>query len=160
MRLAKHRELIEAKSADVALLTIQGAVELMDRKPTFSGSEKLDDIEAAAVALEAELVDASSCRKQLDPLTAALLIHKHGGMFAAARKLTDVMASLKRRLDLIDQETDIQLIQRTPPLTERVVALSHNVGGLCVANAAVLLQHFKQSNSKEAKVALRAAMDK
>ncbi|ASP51472.1 DUF3102 domain-containing protein [Sinorhizobium meliloti] len=57
MRLAKHRELIEAKSADVALLTIQGAVELMDRKPTFSGSEKLDDIEPEAVPVDVYLAE-------------------------------------------------------------------------------------------------------
>lgn len=156
MRLAKHRELIEAKSADVALLTIQAAVELIDRKPTLA--ERLDDVEAAVVALEGELADASTCRKQLDPVTAALLIYEHGGLLAAAQRLTDRTTALRERPDLISEETDIQIIQRIPPLMDRVYSLGVNVSGFCVVNCGALLQHFKQSNSKEAKAALRAAM--
>lgn len=157
MRLAKHRELIEEKSADVALLTIQAAVELIDRKPTLA--ERLDDIESAIVALEAELADCLECQKQLDPVTAALLIYEHGGMFAATQRLTGMTTALRKRIDLIDHETDIQLIERIPPLMQRVFSVSQDVTALCLANYGVLLADFKKSNSKEAKAALREAMD-
>ncbi len=139
MRLAKHRELIEEKSADIALLTIQAAVELIDRKPTLA--ERLDDIEAAIVALEAELADASACRKQLDRLTAALLIYEHGGLLTATRRLMDMVKALNERLDLISQETDVRLIQRIPPLMERVYSTGVAVTSICVANVGVLFQH-------------------
>lgn len=157
MRLAKHRELIEAKSADVALLTIQAAVELIDRKPTLA--ERLDDIEAAVVTLEAELADCRYCRKQLDPVTAALLIYEHSGIFAATHKLTETVSALKKRLDLIDDEKDMRIVERIPPLMQRVFSLGQDVTGLCVANCGVLLADAKKSNSKEAKAALRAAME-
>lgn len=153
MRLAKHRDLIEAKSADVALLTIQAAVELIDRQPTLA--ERLDDIEAAIVTLEAELADCRYCLKQLDPVTAALLIYEHGGMFAAARRLTDTTTALRERLDLISQETDIQIVERIPPLMERVLSAGVDVNSLCLANAGRLVTDFKQPDSKEAKAALR-----
>ncbi|EGE59343.1 UNVERIFIED_ORG: hypothetical protein GGI63_005948 [Rhizobium esperanzae] len=137
MRLAKHREFIETKSADVTLLTIAAAVELIDRKPTLA--ERLDDIESAIVTLEAELVDCRYCRKQLDPVTAALLIHEHGGMFAAARKLTDTTAALRERLDLISEETDLRVIERIPPLMNRVMSVGVDVTSLCLVNGDALL---------------------
>ncbi|MGK9198933.1 DUF3102 domain-containing protein [Sinorhizobium meliloti] len=156
MRLAKHRELIEAKSANVALSTIQAAVDLIDRKPTLA--ERLDDIEAAIAALEAELADCRYCRKQLDSLTAALLIFEHGGLLAAVGKLADVVRELKRRLDLINHETDVQIVKRIPPLMQRVQELGIEVEMVCTTNYGALLKHFKQSESKEAKASLRAAM--
>ncbi|WP_170967809.1 DUF3102 domain-containing protein [Rhizobium phaseoli] len=137
MRLAKHREFIETKSADLAHFTIQAAVELIDRKPTLA--ERLDDIESAIEALEAELVDCRYCRKQLDPVTAALLIYEHGGMFAAARRLTDMTAALKERLDLISEETDLRVIQRISPLMNRVMSAGVEVNSLCLVNGDALL---------------------
>ncbi|MGR9158570.1 DUF3102 domain-containing protein [Rhizobium leguminosarum] len=120
MRLAKHRELIESKSADVALLTIQAAVELVDRKPTLA--ERLDDIEAATIALEAELADCRYCRKQFDPVIAALSIYEHGGLLAATSRLKVMTTALRQRLDLIEYETDIQTVERLSPLMERVLS--------------------------------------
>lgn len=157
MRLAKHREVIEAKSADVALLTIQAAVELIDRKPTLA--ERLDDIEAAVVTLEAELADCADCRKQLDPVTAATLIYEHSGIFAATQKMADTVAALKKRLDLIDDEKDMWIVERIPPLMQRVHGLGIEVSMVCTVNYGALLKDFTQSGSKEAKAALRAAMD-
>lgn len=137
MRLAKHREFIQTKSADVAHLTIQSAVELIDRKPTLA--ERLDDIESAIVRLEAELADASACRKQFDRVTAALLIYEHGGMLAAARKLTDTTAALRERLDLISEETDLRVIERISPLMNRVMSVGVDVNSLCLVNGDALL---------------------
>jgi hypothetical protein len=130
MRLAKHRELIEAKSADVALLTIQAAVELIDRKPTLA--ERLDDIEAAIEVLEAILADCRYCRKQLDRVTAALAIYEHGGLLAATSELRDLTTALRDRLDLIDHETDTQTVERIAPLMERAISAGVEVESLCL----------------------------
>ncbi|WP_392711301.1 DUF3102 domain-containing protein [Rhizobium ruizarguesonis] len=149
MRLAKHRELIELKSADVALLTIQAAVELIDRKPTLA--ERLDDIEAAILALEAELADCRSCKKELDPVTAALLIYEHSGMFIATSKLRDMTTALRQRLDLIDHETDIQIVERIPPLMERVLSAGLDVNSLSLVNLDALIEDSQQSDLRDAK---------
>ncbi|PDT24801.1 DUF3102 domain-containing protein [Rhizobium hidalgonense] len=130
MRLAKHRELIESKSADVALLTIQAAVELIDRKPTLA--ERLDDIEAAIIALEAELADCRYCRKQFDPVVTALAIYEDGGLLAATSRLTDMTTALRQTLDLIDHETDIQTVESIPPLMERVLSAGIEVKSHCL----------------------------
>lgn len=153
MRLAKHREWIEAKSADVALLTIQAAVELIAHKPTLA--DRLDDIEAAIIALEAELADCRCCRKQQDRVTAALVIYEHGGLFAATSRPTDMTTALRKRLDLIDHETDIQTVERVPPLMKRVLSAGVEVNSLCVLNVDALTEDFRQSGSKEANAALR-----
>ncbi|MGO7787372.1 DUF3102 domain-containing protein [Rhizobium ruizarguesonis] len=149
MRLAKHRELIEAKSADFALLTVQGAVELIDRKPTLA--ERLDDIEAAIQPLEAMLADCRYCRKQLDRVTAALTIYKHGGLLAATSKLRDLTTALRDRLDLIDHETDTQTVERIAPLMERALSAGVEVRSICLLNLDALTVDFKQSGSEDAK---------
>ena len=63
-------------------------------------------------------------------------------------------------LELIDAETDVPTVERIPPLMHRVFSVSQDVTGLCVTNYGVLLADFKKSKSKEAKAALREAMDK
>lgn len=148
MRLAKHRELIEAKSADVALLTIQAAVELIDHKPTLA--ERLDDIEAAVEALEAMLADCRYCRKQLDRITAALLIYEHGGLLAATSGLADVTTALRKKPDLIDNETDRQIVERIPPLMERAFSATVEVNSLCLLNLNALTEDYKRSCSEDA----------
>jgi len=147
MRLAKHRELIEAKSADVAHLALQGAVELIDREPTLS--ERLDDIEAAIEALEAMLADCRYCRKQLDPITAALLIYEHGGLLAATSGLAAVTRALRKKPDLIDNETDRQIVERIPPLMERLFSAAVEVNCLCLATGGAIVKAMEMAENHD-----------
>nr|WP_234894923.1 DUF3102 domain-containing protein [Sinorhizobium meliloti] len=139
MRLAKHRELIEAKSADVAHLTINAAVDLIDRKPTLS--ERLDDIEAACDLVDKELEDCRKARKMIaDPVFFALVVHEHGGMLDAVRKLTAVVSALHDRMDLLDDERDVFVLKRAIDISERAVKTGIEVGFSCERHLGVLMK--------------------
>ena len=154
MRLAKHRELIETKSADVALLTINAAIELIDIRPNLR--EMVEDVEAAANAMEAVLVECRKAGEMFDEDIAALAVAINGCFVTTAETLNTKMRNLKDHQPLIDREQDATLLQFIAEVMSRVQGIGAEVHLRALRYAGILLALGK--TDKEAKAAFKAAM--